>query len=170
MFQGMPMELPSSTTLTVPSDEGEKLFIEGTIFQVDGKSPAAGIVLYVYQTDNKGKYTPSKDQKNGRRHGHIRGWVKSDEKGHYAFTTIRPASYPNSRNPQHIHPIILESSQRYYWIDEYLFDDDPVLPENEKTRNNPRGGSGLLHLTKNAQGIWIGKRDIILGRNVPGYK
>lgn len=168
-LEGMPVEISSTCRVAGPEEPGEPLFMEGIIYQPDGKTPAAGIVLYFYHTDATGKYTPAKNQSAGRRHGHLRGWVKSDDKGRYSFTTIRPASYPNSRNPQHIHPIVVESKTRYYWIDEYLFSDDPVLTEEEKRRHSGRGGSGIITLVRDGNGVWRGKRNIILGKGVPNY-
>ena len=44
----------------------------------------------------------------GRRHGYIRGWMKTNEKGQYRFYTLKPASYPNSTAVKHIHPTIKE--------------------------------------------------------------
>lgn len=169
MFEGIPSQLTSSTNLAPPDEPGEQLEISGTIYQQDGKTPAAGVVLYVYHTDNKGLYSKAPGQKFGVLHGHLRGWVKSDADGRYRFNTIRPASYPNSKNPQHIHPIVYEPAKGYYWIDEYLFDDDPVLTENERSHLQGRGGAGIITLIKSTSG-WVGKRDIILGQNVPGYK
>src|SRR5690606_2706219 len=150
-------------------EPGERMIISGTIYKKDGKTPAPDVILYVYQTDNTGRYTPTPKQVHAKRHGHLRGWVKTDAQGRYEFNTIRPASYPNSRNPQHIHPIIKESGLSLYWIDEFLFEDDPVLTEQEKARQAKRGGSGIIILSKNPEGVWIGKRDIILGMNVPNY-
>ena len=95
--------------------------------------------------------------------------MKTGENGRYQFTSIRPASYPNRQAPQHIHPIIKEHCTSIYWIDEFLFDDDPLLTEKEKSSQEKRGGPGIIHLTKNKEGVWIGKRDIILGINVPDY-
>jgi len=166
MLEGMPAEIQSSTLLSPVGEPGEPLKIDGIIYKPDGKTPAPGIILYVYHTDATGRYTPGKDQKDARRHGHLRGWVKSDANGRYSFTTIRPASYPNRQDPQHIHPIIREPDGIYYWIDEFLFDDDPKLPARERERQKPRGGSGILHLTKDASGTWIGKRNITLRLNV----
>jgi protocatechuate 3,4-dioxygenase, beta subunit len=169
MFEGMPENLSWKTTIAGPDEPGEQLVISGTMFKKDGKTPAPGVILYVYQTDNKGLYSPAPKQTNAKRHGHLRGWVKSDENGRYEFKTIRPASYPNSRNPQHIHPIIKEPGLTLYWIDEFLFNDDPLLSEQEKTRNEGRGGNGVIDLKKNEKGGWIGKRDIILGMHIPNY-
>lgn len=170
LFQGMPSTIGSAVRLGGADEKGEPLRITGTVYLPDGKTPAPGIVLYLYQTDHTGKYTPGPNQVYARRHGHLRGWVRSDERGRYEFTTVRPASYPNSKNPQHIHPIILEpTANRYYWIDDYLFGDDPLLTREEKQKLSQRGGNGILTLKKNHLGTWMGRRDIILGKNIPNY-
>ena len=79
-----------------------------------------------------------------------------------------PASYPNSNNPKHIHPTIKEPGKTEYWIDEFVFDDDPLLPASERNRSNPVGGNGVLKpIMQN--GILVAKRDIILGLNVQNY-
>lgn len=169
MFDGMPTTLNSETRITRAGEPGEPLVIRGTIYKQDGKTPAPGVVLYVYHTDQGGEYTPSPDQKDARRHGHLRGWVKTDAQGRYSFMTIRPGSYPQGRNPQHIHPIIYEPDKGFYWIDEYLFDDDPYLTERERNSQHGRGGVGIIKLKKEGE-VWKGTRDIILGKNIPGYK
>lgn len=169
MMEGMPASIEWETNIAPPGEPGEKLVLSGTIYKSDGKTPAPGVILYVYHTDNKGEYSPAPNQRFARRHGHLRGWVKSDANGKYRFTTIRPASYPTGRNPQHIHPLVKEEGKSLYWIDEYLFDDDPFLTAEERSRQEKRGGAGVIHLTKDDGGSWTGKRDIILGLNIPGY-
>lgn len=169
MFEGMPQNPSWQTTIAGPDEPGEPLIISGVIYKKDGKTPAPGVILYVYHTDSKGLYSPAPKQTAAKRHGHLRGWIKTDEIGRYEFKTIRPASYPNSQNPQHIHPLIKEPGVTLYWIDEFLFEDDPVLTEREKSQQDKRGGSGIMALKKNDKGVWIGKRDIILGMNIPNY-
>ncbi|MBL7863618.1 MAG: intradiol ring-cleavage dioxygenase [Cyclobacteriaceae bacterium] len=168
MLEGMPTSLSWNTRISSSADAGEPLVVSGIVYQTDGKTPAPGVILYVYHTNQKGKYAPSSGQVNGRRHGHLRGWMKTDERGRYEFQTIRPGSYPNSDNPQHIHPIIKEAS-RIYWIDEYLFDDDPLLTKSAREHQQKRGGSGILKAQKDSQGVWRATRDITLGLNVTGY-
>ena len=170
MFAGMPATISWETQISPPGEKGEPLVITGTIFKQDGKTPAPGILLYLYHTDANGEYSASPGQQDAKRHGHLRGWMKTDAQGRYKFTTIRPASYPEGRNPQHIHPLVYEPDKGYYWIDEYLFNDDPFLTERERSSQQGRGGIGIIKLTKTASGTWTGTRDIVLGKNVPGYK
>lgn len=169
MFVGMPKDLNWQTTIAAAKEEGERMEISGTIYQKDGKTPAAGVILYVYHTDVKGEYTPSATQVHARKHGHLRGWVKTDAQGRYQFNSIRPAAYPNQRFAAHVHPIIKEPNKNEYWIDEYQFEGDPLLTQKDRDNVENRGGSGIIKLTKNEKGTWIGKRDIVLGKNVPSY-
>jgi protocatechuate 3,4-dioxygenase beta subunit len=148
---------------------GPKIEISGTIFKKDGKTPAAGVVLYVYHTDQAGLYSTGNNPKGWeKRHGSLRGWIKTNAKGEYRFFTLIPASYPNSNNPKHIHPTIKEEGLSEYWIDEFVFANDPLLPESEKTRPNPVAGSGVLSPVMK-DGMLRAKRDIILGLNVRDY-
>ena len=170
IYDGMPQQLSWQTAIASPSEPGERMEISGTIYQVDGKTPASNVILYVYHTDAKGLYSPAPDATGpARRHGHLRGWMKTNERGEYKFTSIRPAQYPSRQIPAHIHPIIKEPDKNEYWIDEYLFDDDPILAREQQKQEN-RGGSGIIHLTKNSDGVWVGRRNIILGLNIPNYK
>lgn len=169
MMEGMPSPLSWETSIARNNEPGERLTIQGIIYKADAKTPAPNVVLYFYHTDNKGEYSQAAGQIHGKRHGALRGWVKTDAQGRYRFHTIRPASYPKSRAPQHIHPIIKETGIAPYWIDEYLFVDDPYLTKEEREKQKKRGGSGILNLSKNEKGVWVGERNIVLGLNVHGY-
>lgn len=143
--------------------------INGTVYENDGKTPASNVILYVYQTDDKGKY-PTKTKSKGweRRHGYLRGWMKTDASGRYEFYTSRPASYPNSTVPQHIHITVKEPNKNEYYIEDFYFKDDPHITNNILNRKLPRGGSGVISLVKKGN-IQVAKRDITLGLNIPNY-
>ena len=163
------VKLLPTDTLPDFSETGPKMVISGIIYDINRK-PAKDIVLYVYHTDQKGIYPRKGDEKGwGLRHGYLRGWVKTNEKGEYKFYTLRPASYPNSNNPQHIHPTIKEPGKSEYWIDEFVFEDDPYLTAEQRKYHRGRGGNGIIML-KNENGLLVGYRDIYLGKNVPNYK
>ncbi|MCB0520798.1 MAG: intradiol ring-cleavage dioxygenase [Lewinellaceae bacterium] len=167
---GLPETLSWQTRIAPAGEPGEPLEISGTVFLKDGATPAKDIILYVYHTDAAGLYSNGPTISTcARRHGHLRGWMKTGADGRYKFRTIRPASYPNTTAEQHIHPVIKEPGLKEYWIDEFLFDNDPNLTEKVRKHQSGRGGNGILNLTKNQNGIWTGQRDIFLGRNVSDY-
>ncbi len=157
-------------TLPDFNEPGPKMMISGIIYRQDGKTPAKDIVLFIYHTDQNGNYSNKNKEKGwAKQQGYIRGWMKTNEKGEYKFYTLRPASYPNSTAVQHIHPTIKEPGKNEYWIDEYVFDDDPFLtPERRKDHQQQRGGNGIIKL-RNENGILVGERNIILGKNIPAY-
>lgn len=162
--------LSSVDTLPDFYDRGSKLKLTGIIYQPDGKTPAKDVILYIYHTNQQGIY-PTKGDETGwaRRHGYIRGWVKTDQDGKYEFYTLKPGAYPGGGNPAHIHATILEPDGKYYYIHDYHFAGDPYLKEQMKPKS-PRGGtSGVLELKKEGN-LFVGERDLILGKNVPNYK
>ena len=170
IYEGMPSQLSWETTIAADSEPGERLEISGLLLRPDGKTPAPDVILYVYHTDARGYYSPAPDATGlTRRHGHLRGWMKTNALGQYTFRTIKPTPYPNRNIPAHIHPIVKEPDKHEYYIDEYRFDDDPLLTAEERSRAENRGGSGIIHLAKSSTGLLVGRRDIVLGRNIPNY-
>lgn len=163
--------LPAITWLPDWDETKKRIAINGTVYNPDG-SVAPGIIIYIYHTDHTGVY-PTKGNETGwsKRHGYLRGWMKTNEKGEYKFFTLRPGSYPNSKSPQHIHMTIKEPGKSEYWIDEILFDDDPFLTEAERKKCEDRGGSGILKIADRYKTMDILKaeRNIYLGKNIPGY-
>ena len=166
--------LKAVDTLPDFNDAGPKIEISGIIYHRDGKTPAKDIVLYVYHTDQAGLYSTKKNDPDnyrdgwGKRHGYIRGWLKTDANGFYKFYTLIPASYPNSNIVKHIHPTIKEPGYTEYWMDDFVFVDDPFLTEKERTKSNPVGGNGVLKPSLK-DGIYYATRNIILGLNVKDY-
>lgn len=169
-FIGMPKHIQSVDTSAGWNQDGQKLLITGTIFQRDGVTPAPNVILYYYHTDVNGLYADKADlDRRVVRHGYIRGWVKSDENGHYSIYTVRPASYPNSKEPAHIHPAIVEAGiENPYYIDEFVFDDDVFLTSDKRKKAENRGGSGVLRVLEKGD-LQIAEHNIILGLNVPDY-
>lgn len=156
-------------TLPDWNEKGPKHVVSGTVYKSDGKTLAKDVVIYVYHTDQTGRYTNRNNEEGSAgRNGYIKGWMKTNEKGQYRFCTLKPAPYPGANIPAHIHPILKEPDKNEYWIDEFLFEGDSFLTVAEKARQEGRGGSGIL-LLKEKNGVLYGERDIYLGKNVPGY-
>lgn len=171
MFVGMPTNINSSDTSSGWIEKGQKLLLTGTVFKPGGRTPASNVVVYYWQTDNNGMYSPKEGMANkAKQHGHIRGWIKTDEKGKYTINTIRPAPYPNEASPAHIHLSIKEPGiENEYYTDDINFDDDKLLiPHFKKYPQENRGGSGVVRVLLRDD-IQIAEHDIILGLNIPNY-
>ena len=140
-----------SVKIVTDSEPGEPLIVSGTIYSPDGKQPMEGITLFVYQTDATGIYTTSGGDNRGTR---IHGVMRTNAQGQYEFRTIKPGSYPNSRNPAHIHAYVSGPGYPEYWIDEYHFSDDPFISDEDKRKASSQGAfSPILSPTRGADGI-----------------
>lgn len=154
-----PEALSWRTTIAGPDEPGEPLVLSGTVYQPDGRTPARDVVLYAYHTNREGVYPKRGGETgNARRHGYLRGWLRTNNRGQYEITTIRPGSYPTRSEPAHIHVTVKAPGKEEYWIDDFVFEGDPLLQEED------RQGSGVVRLTRDAQGRWTARRDIVLKR------
>ncbi len=169
IFVQMPSKIASHARIGAQSEPGVALQLSGTVRDMQGQ-PRAGIVVYAHQTNVEGIY-PRAVVENAQAlaHGRLRAWVQSDANGHFAFTTIRPGAYPGGSEPQHIHLQVLEPNRCSYWVGDALFADDPMLSAVKRAaQENAPGGSGI-DVPKWQKNQWRVRRDIVLGKDVPGY-
>ena len=161
--------LRSVDTLPGFDQHANKMLIKGTVYQADGRTPAANVIIYAYHTNEKGIYPTRGDEKGwARRHGYIRGWVKTNAQGQYRFYTFKPASYPSRTEPAHVHLTVKEPGINEYWIDSIEFDDDPLVTSTHMQNKRNRAGSGIISLSSK-NGLLLAQRDIYLGKNIPNY-
>lgn len=156
-----PAELGPRVTIAEESEPGERLVIRGTVFEPDGATPASGVLLYLYHTNVDGIYPKRGDETgNARRHGYLRGWLRTDGRGAYAIETILPGNYPGRDAAAHIHVTVQESDGTpEYWLPSFKFADDPHLDEDPDSPN-------VLELERR-DGAWHGRRDIVLPSEPP---
>lgn len=154
--------------LAGPDEPGERLVLTGTVSASDGETPVPGVLVYAYHTDLTGRYTKRGDETgNGRRHGRLRGWLVTDERGRYRIDTIRPGGYPGSTEPAHIHMTVRPPGGEERWIDSVEFVDDPRLTAAHRTRREGRGGSGIVEPVRGEDGVWRARRDVVLSDSAP---
>ena len=167
---GLPATPPTEARLASETEPGERLRLSGRVTDAQGR-PRQGVIVYAHQTNRQGVYPGEKSDRDPgiRGHGRLRAWASTDADGRYAFLTVRPGSYPGTRMPQHIHLYVIETGCALYYIDDVLFRDDPHLtPAVARRMDQGRGGSGIVTPERIADG-WRATRDIVLGRNIPGY-
>ncbi|MBV9214920.1 MAG: protocatechuate 3,4-dioxygenase [Acidobacteria bacterium] len=157
-----PPTMTPRITIADEKEPGERMVISGTIFQPDGRTPADGVVLYVYHTDATGYYSKDDDPYNPR----LRGWMKTGADGKYEFRSIKPAPYPHRDTPAHIHAQIYSDKIPEYAIDEYWFEGDRFINDKQKKLllTGAGGPGNIIKLTKGPDGILHGTRDIILDK------
>lgn len=119
-------ETISIATDTIP---GKKIKVTGTIKDQDGK-PVADALVYLYHTDSRGWYAADAPHvlmnEGDMRHARLFGYVKTDKEGKFELHTIKPAGYPQSDLPAHIHVHVTAKGHRSF-VNEFLFDDDERL-------------------------------------------
>lgn len=159
-------EAPASTGASAriaPADEpGIPLDVSGTVYRPDGRTPAAGVLLYAYQTDAQG-VLPRRGSDQGE-HGSLRGWVRTDARGHYRLFTIRPAPERGTGEPARIQMTVRPEGARETLIDPLEFADDSLLTTSVRARRRGAGGSGIVRPVVDSHGTLHVTRDIVLER------
>ena len=154
--------VPWNVKIVSDQEPGEPLIVSGTIYSPDGQTALEGITLYVYQTDATGRYSTSGGDNRATR---IHGVMRTNADGRYEFRTIKPGSYPNSRNPAHIHAYVSGPGYPEYWIDEYLFAEDPFVTDEARQKSaGQKTFSPILNLTRGSDGMLRAVRDIKIER------
>ncbi len=150
-----PASLSATARLTGAQEPGERLVVTGTVFEADGRTPAVGVLLYAYQTDTTGHYPMRGNETgNARRHGALRGWLRTGSDGRYRIETIQPAPYPTRNEAAHIHITLTPNGGEEGWIDNIVFSDDPLLSARD------RAGKGVVTLVRDEHGVLHAIRDI----------
>ena len=158
-----PQTLSWRTTVAPEGELGEPLILRGTVYRQDGTTPAPNVIIYAHQTNADGAYAGGSNESEwSRRHGRLRGWVKTGADGRYEFVTIKPAPYPTIAEPAHIHLVVLEPGRRPYWIDDVVFAGEVRVDDQYRRSRENRGGNGIVQLRREDDGTWIAERDIRL--------
>lgn len=157
-----PESAPSSGELAGAAEPGERLEVKGVVYAADGHTPIPRASLYVYQTDASGLYRP--DDPMGNRNPRLMALLRTDAAGRYSYRTIRPASYPGTRVPQHIHYEVTAAGHGSR-IFEIVFDQDPlVTAEIRRRAAQPGSIYSIRRIEPGAGGVGQVTQDVVLGR------
>ncbi len=135
---------PTGTVTLVPTSEpGQRLHVRGTVSDAAGR-PLPGALLYVYHTSNKGWYSDKAAHISGNSgdtsYARLFAYLRTDAAGRYELHTIRPAGYPASDLPAHIHVELKAAGDPpRVRVTEIQFDDDPRLTPRWRERSRQEG-------------------------------
>ena len=154
-----PPDAPSRIVVTPQGEPGESLVISGVVFQADGRTPLRSASVYVYQTDARGYYAP--DNARASDNPRLRGYLRTDAQGRYEYRTVKPGSYPGTRNPGHIHYHVSAPGYRER-VFEIVFEGDTLIPDQwRRDAANPESGVAIVRLDPAGNGK-RGSQNVIL--------
>jgi protocatechuate 3,4-dioxygenase beta subunit len=130
-----PSELFSHAQIAAPGEPGDPLVVAGQVFAPDGRTPAAGVTVYAYNTDAEGYYGANRIEYPPR----IYGWMKSGAAGRFELRTVYPGHYPNMRVPAHVHFELWGGGYPIQWAEAVQFAGDSYLTKEMLAEDDRRG-------------------------------
>jgi protocatechuate 3,4-dioxygenase beta subunit len=147
----------SKAVLVKKGEPGDPLRVRGVVYRADGTTPAAGVILYAYQTDWKGRYIHIPTSRTPR----IKGWMRTDAEGRFEFLTIRPGPYPNRTEAAHIHFQLWGPDLPTQYNADLLFEDDEFIKATVRADSESLGKFGFIKApVKGADGVFETTIDI----------
>lgn len=129
--------LPEKIKLNAVNEPGTAITVKGIVVDELGNAQTNKLV-YVYQTSARGWYADTGvhilQNEGDRKHARLFGYCKTDGFGKFEILTIKPAGYPNSGLPAHIH-IEVAIDKGKMLITELQFDDDSRLVGQVRERS-----------------------------------
>jgi protocatechuate 3,4-dioxygenase, alpha subunit len=136
-FYAIGLTTRTMNVLATDSTQGERIRIEGRVFDGDGK-PVPDAMVEIWQANAYGRYNHSDDKQEKPLDPSFTGWGRSgtDENCFYSFETIKPGPVPgpgDSVQAPHINVavfargMLVHAFTRIYFADEPANQADPIL-------------------------------------------
>jgi catechol 1,2-dioxygenase len=153
---------PMRSDLIPKGSKGEVMYLTGTVFQKDGRSPLAGAIIEAWQCDENEVYDNTSDEYL------FRGTVKTGKDGKYSFKTIVPVPYKAGETewrPAHIH-LRISSGSHQDLITQIYFKGDPHLKEDSGSAS-PNAVNRILEIGRNSKNEKMVNFDVVMGNAFP---
>ena len=150
--------------------QGQVIRVTGQVLD-DKDQPVEGALVDIWQANTHGRYHHEDDPATAPEDPDFQGWgmVKTDAKGRYAFTTIKPGSYKVNESwerPPHIHFKV--SRRGYHEITTQMYFAGEILNETDQLLQNVAEDArdSLTVEFHAADGIQHGRFPIVLAKVV----
>jgi protocatechuate 3,4-dioxygenase beta subunit len=143
--------------IAAENEPGRRLVVRGQVFRPDGRTPAAGVILYAYHTDAAGLYNP-----RGVPGARLHAWVRTDVEGRYEYRSIRPGAYPGRTVAAHIHLQLWGKGVPPQYNYDVLFEDDPLVSAEDRRLSSGLGSFAFVHAPREEKGVLHLTHDIRL--------
>lgn len=152
----------SDIRLAADAEPGEPMHVTLRFRSPNGR-PIRNLIVYAYHANAAGHYVPASGASGCFRfHGRLHGWARPDTVGRVTLRSIRPGAYPRSTEPAHVHLVVQFPGARGMYLNDVMFDDDVRLTAKVRAQQHAPGGTGVVHAVRNANGVWMVSRDIVL--------
>ncbi|MDH3446041.1 MAG: protocatechuate 3,4-dioxygenase subunit alpha [Deltaproteobacteria bacterium] len=136
-FYAIGLTRRTMNTLATDATAGERIRIEGQVFDGDGQ-PIPDALVEIWQANSYGRYNHPDDKQEKPLVASFTGWGRSgtDENCFFSFETIKPGTVPgagDTAQAPHINVtvfargMLLHAFTRIYFADEAANEGDPVL-------------------------------------------
>lgn len=145
-----------------PDDEpGQRIVIEGTVYEPDCRTPIPGALLDVWHANEEGDYYDASEDYR------LRGQLKTADDGSYAIYTIKPGRYDaaGGLRPAHVH-FTISSPQFGPLTTQMYFAGDSRLGESDScgacASDDPTLIVDFQSEQRNGREVLVGTFDIVL--------
>jgi catechol 1,2-dioxygenase len=153
-------------------EPGDRLVLSGTVYSSDCRTPLRGALIEAWQANAAGLYdTREPGNFSDPTTFHLRGRLRTDDRGRYEIETVVPGRYPippglpglekyaGLTRPAHVHLRIIEGLHVPLTTQLY-FKGDPYIPNDPWASRKPALAVELKQEDKHLRGVL----DLVLSR------
>jgi protocatechuate 3,4-dioxygenase beta subunit len=148
---------------TPKSERGDRMVVRGVV--TDGKAPIAGASVYIFHTDNDGRYDPAKAMPGeGWETPRLHGYMRTDSVGRYVYGNVRPKPYPGGNTPARIRFVVSAEGFKGRAFEVWFEGDPMITAEQQAAQAKHPNAIYIRPVKRDTNRVWQITTDIVLER------